>query len=92
MTSRPPEYYEDLQGRVRGVLIDVADKLDTTTAGLVDELIEANESGVALEILCEVLLERRTTISLATFASVEHLFVRMRLELEPLERLRSLVG
>ena len=50
-------YYEDLRGRVRGVLIAVSDMFPSQQVQLLDELIDANESGVALEMLAEMLVE-----------------------------------
>ncbi len=48
---------EVVQGRARGVLIAVASQLPAVTVGMVDEMVEANECGVALEIVIEVLVE-----------------------------------
>jgi len=48
-------YYEELQGRLRGLLTTVAHWLTTEEAALVGELIDANELGVSLEMMAEML-------------------------------------
>lgn len=63
MTGRfDAAYYEDLRGRVRGVLIAVAEAFPAEQVGLVDELIDANESGVALEMLVGMLRETEASV------------------------------
>src|SRR5687768_5180583 len=61
MTSETPQ--DDLRGRVRGLLITVADQLPVATAGIVDELIDADEQGIAVEMLSEMLVESNAPIS-----------------------------
>jgi hypothetical protein len=53
-------YCADFPGRVRGVLIAVADAFPAQQVGLVDEAIDANEAGVALEGLVGMLDEAHT--------------------------------
>jgi hypothetical protein len=48
-------HYEDIRGRVLGVLISVAESLSRRQVDLLHELIDQNESGVALEMLVEML-------------------------------------
>jgi hypothetical protein len=55
-------YYEDLRGRMRGVLIQLGAALSTEDAALLDELIDANEPGVALEILVDALMDASTEV------------------------------
>lgn len=55
------DYYENIRGRVRGLFISV-DPFPADEAALIDELIDANEPGVALEMLIAMLIERGTTI------------------------------
>lgn len=81
-------YYEDLRGRARGVLIAVAEHLSNQTAGLIDELIDHNECGVAVEMLSEALVEAGATIDEQTMADVEALVNTMELEKEVAARLR----
>jgi hypothetical protein len=67
ITAWPPEksvtrpfdasHYEDLRGRVRGVLIAVADAFRPDQLAIVEELIDHNEHVVALEMLVGMLVE-----------------------------------
>jgi hypothetical protein len=49
--------FEELQGRLRGLLIGVADQECRVTVQLVGEMIDANEGGVVLETISEMLAE-----------------------------------
>ena len=91
MTDWDSSYYEDLQGRVRGVLIEVANQLPSLTVGLVEEMIDANESGVALETIVNMLAESGGTISTSTFGSVSSLVETMGLDENIIGRLEPLV-
>lgn len=84
-------YYEDLRGRARGALIAVAEQLPNQTAGLIDELIDHNECGVAVEMLSEALVEAGATIDQQTMASVDALVTTMGLDADVAARLRPLV-
>jgi hypothetical protein len=50
-------YYEDMRGRARGLLIAVAGRFTAAEVAVIDELIDANEPGVALEMLCQMLAD-----------------------------------
>lgn len=83
--------HEDIRGRVRGLLITVADQVPALTVGLVDELLDANEPGVAVEILSEMLVESNAQISPNAIAIFEELVGEMQLDPLNVERLRPLV-
>jgi hypothetical protein len=83
--------HDDIRGRVRGLLITVADQLPAVTAGLVDELLDANEQGIAVEMLSEMLVESNARISPETVAVFAALIDEMELDRLNLERLRPLV-
>jgi hypothetical protein len=91
MTSWPPSRHEEIQGRVRGLLIAVAPQLPAVTAGIVDEMIDANECGVALEIMSEMLVESGAAISAETLSNVSSLVDEMGLDQVNVDRLRSRV-
>jgi hypothetical protein len=80
--------YEDIQGRLRGLLITVADQLPAVTVGIVSEMIDANECGVALEILSEMLVQSAARISAETLADVSALVQMMDMDKVNVERLR----
>jgi hypothetical protein len=54
--------HSDLTGRVRGLIILLAERLSSDQARSVDELIDASEFGVALETLADWLAEKETPI------------------------------
>lgn len=91
MSERSASRYEELQGRIRGLLIAVADQLPAVTVGLVDEMIDANECGVALEIVSEMLVESRAVISGQTLSDVAALVDEMGLDRVTVDRLRPCV-
>lgn len=84
-------HFEELQGRLRGVLMMVAEELPPVTVALVGEMIDANECGVALEILSEMLLEAEAQIEPEVLGVVDGLVESMGLERVNAERLRGLV-
>lgn len=83
--------HDDIRGRVRGLLITVAEQLPAVTAGLVDELLDANEQGIAVELLSEMLVESNARISPETIAMFEDVVEEMKLDKANVERLRPLV-
>ena len=91
MTTYDAAYYEDPQGRTRGVLIEVADQLQVKTVELVAELIDANEPGIALEMLSEALVEVGAILAPATVVAAEELVETMKLDQDVARRLQPLV-
>jgi hypothetical protein len=55
--------YEDVNGRAMGLLIRLGDRLSLQTQEIVHELVDHNESGVALEIMAEMLAEASASIT-----------------------------
>ncbi|MGD0748328.1 MAG: hypothetical protein ABSB68_11010 [Acidimicrobiales bacterium] len=92
MTAWSASRYEEIQGRVRGLLIEVAPQLPAITAGLIDEMIDANECGVALETMSEMLVESEGVISAETLTEFSSLVQEMGLDQINVERLRHHVG
>jgi len=91
MTSADPDF-EALQGRLRGLLITVADQLPAFTVGLVDEMIGANECGLALETMSEMLVESEGRIECDVVVAAEELVRLMGLDEVNVDRLRPLVA
>jgi hypothetical protein len=56
-------YYENLQGKLRGLLIDLEDRLTPQTCAFVDEFIDHSECGLALETMAEMLSEAASPIT-----------------------------
>lgn len=91
MTGRfDAAYYEAIRGRVRGVLIAVADVFASQQVGLVDELIDANEAGVALEMLVGMLAETHSAVSSEVVHQIERLVMDMELSSDVVEQLKGL--
>ena len=72
-------YYEELQGRVRGLLIRVGDWLEQDEASLIDSFIDANEIELALTTICDLLAELDATLSHDAVDEMERLAERMQL-------------
>lgn len=89
MTKWPASRHEEVQGRTRGLLITLAPQLPAVTVGIVDEMIDANECGVALEIMSEMLVESGGVISEAALSEVASLVEEMGLDQLTVDRLRS---
>lgn len=89
-TYKPRNSLDDLQGRVRSVLIEVSDRLQPVTVELVTEMVDVGEQGVALEILSNMLVESGARLSQQTFDDIGELGHSMRLEL-PMSSLRTQV-
>ena len=81
-------FYDHIRGRVRGLLIAVADQLPAVTVGLVDDLLDSNEQGVALEILSEMLVESNARISTDVLSVFGELVDEMQLDPANVDRLR----
>jgi hypothetical protein len=77
----------DLTGRLRGLIILLAERLSLDQARIGDELIDASEFGVALETLADWLGENETPIP----DGVRRDFERISLQIGNVERvMRSL--
>jgi len=83
--------HDDIRGRVQGLLITVADQLPAVTVGLVDELLDANELGIAVEMLSEMLVESNARLSRDAMTIFKDLVDEMKLDPLNVERLRPLV-
>lgn len=81
----------DLQGRLRGLLIRTETSLPPATAAFVSEFIDANECGLALETISEMLLESAAEIDRSTLDTVAELTQDMGLDQVNVARLVPLV-
>lgn len=59
----PASWHEEMRGRAFALLVSVDDRLPQNTAQLAHELIDANEYGVAVEIMRDVLAERQAPLT-----------------------------
>ena len=91
MTGRfDAAYYEDIRGRVRGVLIAVSAAFAPEQLGLVEELIDANEAGVALEMLIEMLVEAGVPIVRTIIDQITTLVQEMSLPASTAQQVKKL--
>jgi hypothetical protein len=72
--------HEDVNGRTMGLLIRFGDRLTLQTQEIVHELVEHNESGVALEIMADMLAEARAPIADSERAEMLKLVSDMRMD------------
>lgn len=82
---------EALAGRLRALLIDVAGQLPEVTAELVDELIDANETDIALDMMSEMLVDSRARLTVEFLDNVAALSRVLGLGPQTTDRLRPLV-
>lgn len=83
-------YHDDVRSRLHA-LTDTCERwLRPNEVAVLNDLIEANESGVALEILSEILPEANATLDERTLLEVTDLVQRMGLDPAVRERLAKL--
>ena len=88
---RPLGYYEDLQARLRELLIVTGVWISSEQLSLLNELVDANECGVALDMLSEALVSSNVRIDDAVIHNVRSLSDQVGLGPAVVERLRPLV-
>jgi hypothetical protein len=82
----------DIIGRLLALLPVFADQLPAITLEVLRELLEANEPGVAVEILSEVLAEEDARIAPPAFAALEEAASELDLAPSVVDQLRPLVS
>lgn len=85
------DYYEDLQARLRAVLIITGSSISPQQLSLLNELVDANEPGLALEMLTEALASADAKIGQAVFRDIQSISEKMKLDPEIVDRVRPLV-
>lgn len=89
MSGLDSSYYEELQGQLRAILIVVETSLDREEAELVDEMIDANECGIALEMISDLLFEKNAQVESETVVDIGRLVAKMQLPLRLVEQLEK---
>lgn len=85
------DFYEQMQHRLRALLIITGGSISADQLALLSDLVDANENGVALEMLAEALVSAKATIDETTFDSMESLSAQMRLDPDVVDQLRAQV-
>lgn len=77
--ARDIPYYEEIQGRLRGLLIGLEDHFSRDQAAFISEEIDANELGIALEMVSEILSNANGVIPNEHVAEISRLGEKMGL-------------
>ena len=72
-------YYEEIAGQLHGLLIRLADRLPGKDITLIAEFIDANELGLALEQMADVLSEDEQSLAADERADMLALVARMQM-------------
>lgn len=82
---------DDVDGRMRGLLVELDHLLAPVTLGLVGEMIDASESPIALDMMSEMLVEAGASLDRRVIEEVADLAKEMGLGPETAGRLALLV-
>jgi hypothetical protein len=72
-------YYEEIQGRLHGLLIRLSDRLPSSAQAEVTEFIDHNELGVALEWMADALSEEGLPVTTEERADMVGLAAHMEM-------------
>ena len=78
-----PAYFEDLAGRLYGLVIIFSDRLPADQAEWLHHVVEAGEYGLALEDLAAMLAYDKITITDQERGDITALARQMRMDLSP---------
>ena len=87
-----PFEVEDIQGRLRALLVVHAAELPARWVGQVEEFIDVGELGLALTELVALLDQERVALSQETFADISDLVTRMEVDRSYIDRARALLA
>jgi hypothetical protein len=85
------DYHQEMQQRVRAILIITGALISPEQLALFNDLVDANEYGIALDMLTEALASSGAKIDAAAFRDIQSLSEQMKLEPEVVDRLRPIV-
>jgi hypothetical protein len=85
------DYHEAMQAKVRAIVIRVGGSISPEQLALFNDLVDANEYGIALDMLSEALVLSGAKIDAAAFQDIQSLSEQMKLEPEVVDRLRPIV-
>ena len=92
MNPYATEYYEDISGRLRAVLFRTAEILQPDTVEFLTEMLDANELGVALEMMVEALEDAKLPITPEIASTLEALARKMEMNYDVQGALAGLVS
>lgn len=79
---------EELQARVRAIIVMTGELLDAQQVGVISEMSDANEPRIALETISDLLAEKQVSLPEDVLADIAGLAERLGLGAEVVERLR----
>jgi chromosome segregation and condensation protein ScpB len=85
------KYHQEMQQKVSAILILTSSSISREQLALFSDLVDANEYGIALDMLTEALASSGTKIDAAAFRDIQSLSEQMKLEPEVVDRLRPIV-
>ena len=85
------DYHQEMQHKVRAILIMTGASISPEQLGLFNDLVDANEYGIALDMLTETLVASGAKIDATAFRDIQSLSEQMGLEPEVIDRLRPIV-
>ena len=80
-----------MQQKIRAILIITGASISAEQLALFNDLADANEYGIALDMLIETLASSGAKIDAAAFRDIQSLSDQMKLEPEVVDRLRPIV-
>jgi hypothetical protein len=86
-----PSPHEVQVTRLRELIARVADQLAPATVELANEMVDANEAPIALDMISEMLVEAQASIAEEVFDDIEDLATGLGLDAAVTERLRPLI-
>ncbi len=86
------DYYKELQARVRAILINVGSSISPEELSLFNELVDANEPGVVVDMLTEALADSNAEVSQADFEDIKTVAEMMKLDSAIVDRVQPHKG
>jgi hypothetical protein len=77
----PNAWHEEMRGRALAFLVTVDDRLPHDTAALAHDMIDANEYGIAVEIMRDILREQQASLTVAERGDLDGMLTDMGLDL-----------
>jgi hypothetical protein len=90
MSQLPPRsFFAEVEGKLRGLLIELEPQLLAPMVEAIDSLIEATEPGVALEVLADELTAGGGVVTRSQVRIMDDLASRMKMDLTQFDGLRA---
>jgi hypothetical protein len=84
-------YHDEMQQKARAILVITGASISAEQLALFNDLVDANETGIALDMLTDALASSGAKIDVAAFRDIQALSEQMGLEAEIVDRLGPIV-